>query len=218
MTHDDSGGLGPQEEAALRRGMRDFVRDQAPPGPRTAGPVLLDRCHRARRRRRAARAGAAAACVLAVATGAVGVGQWTGTGGAAPVATAATGSTWAPAASGTDGPLPLPLPARTEDDRTRGGYQEPLPAVAVTGVPYPYNWWSHCGLTHIFFGGKVWQVDDGPVPVPAAHPDADGIISDPLNVPGYVTLLSPTTLRFDAPTYVTGVLLHAVRQRPPLCM
>lgn len=92
----------------------------------------------------------------------------------------------------------------------------PKPAHPVVGTSYPYNWYAHCGMVYITFSGKSWKVDQ-PVVVPSMHPDAHGITSEPADVPGYLTLRSPTALRFDAPTYITGVPLHATTEAPPLC-
>jgi hypothetical protein len=156
--------------------------------------------------------------VIAVATGAVALGPWPGTGkgtdGAPPAASRATASATTTAPTGTALP-PLPLTPRTEDP----GVPVRVPArivELVAGNSYPYDWYSHCGMVYITLGGKVWKVDH-PVTVPAAHPDAHGIVTEPLNVPGYVTVLSPTALRFDAPTYITGVPLHVTDETPPLC-
>jgi hypothetical protein len=98
------------------------------------------------------------------------------------------------------------------------GYAGPLPqpAHASIGTPYPYDWFAHCGMVYIAFAGKVWKVDH-PVTVPAMHPDANGVTWGPPVVPGYVTPVSANELRFDAPTYITGVTLHRTTDTIPLC-
>lgn len=209
MTGNVTGDPGPQEESVLRRGMSEFAQAQAGPGPALSG--LLDRAHRARRRQRAVRAAAAGVCVIAVATVGVAFAQRSTTQTAAPPA--ASRNTMTPSNGGLP---PLPLPARTEDARSRAGLPMPQPSHPVIGTSYPYNWYAHCGMVYVTFGGKAWKVDQ-PVTVPPMHPDSRVTSVGPPDVPGYVTLTSPTSLRFDAPTYIIGVPLHRTTETPPIC-
>lgn len=149
--------------------------------------------------------------MIAIATGAVAIAQRPTTQTAPPLAAVRSTTT------ATNGGLPpLPLPARTDDARSRAGLPMPQPEHPVVGMPYPYNWYAHCGMIYITFGSKAWKVDH-PVTVPSMHPGDQNVTVEPPDVPGYVTLTSPTSLRFDAPTYITGVSLHVTAEAPPLC-
>lgn len=192
------------QEAALRRGMSEFVEAQH--GPGLAIPDLLDRCRRVRRRRRVTFAAAAGVLAIAAVTGAVATTQQSVTVTVTPAASSSATGTLPP----------LSLKPRAEDHTFQGSLPLPQPAHPGIGTSYAYNWYAHCGMVYISFDGKVWKADE-PVAVPKMHPDAKGVTWGPPIVPGYVTLLSPTTLRFDAPTYITGVPLHITTDKVPIC-
>lgn len=199
-----TGNPSPTEQAALRRGMNEFADDRR--GPGLAIPELLDQCRRIRRRHRATLAAATGVLAIAAVTSAVGLAQKQ-----APVRVT-------PAASATvrTGLPPLPLKPRAEDHTIQEANPLPQPPHPVIGTSYPFNWYAHCEMVYISFGGKIWKVDH-PVEVPRMHPDFQGITHGPPIVPGYVTLTSPATLRFDAPTYITGVPLHPTTEKPIPC-
>lgn len=199
MTDDD---LSLREEVALRRAMDELARAVQCPVGDVVG--LVDRGRRARRRRRATLGCAVGGVAIAAVLVAVSV---------VPKPDAAVVQS---SSSTTAGLAPLALKPRPEDHTDQRGLPLPQPAHPMVGTSYPYNWFAHCGMVYITFGGKTWKVDH-PVVVPSMHPDANGVTWGPPIIPGYVTPISSTGIRFDAPTYITAVPLHLTTDEVPTC-
>ena len=85
------------------------------------------------------------------------------------------------------------------------------PASPSTGVSYPYDLMTHCGVRYAYFNGHWWEADS-----PSQQDPAKG--SNPYT--GYIaetmTLVSQTTARFDLPRTLT-VTFHPLGGRPQQC-
>ncbi|WP_194918715.1 hypothetical protein [Catenulispora rubra] len=119
-----------------------------------------------------------------------------------------------PPASTTTSPTSTSLPAvtRTPDPNhpSRG------PATPVIGVAYPFDLFTHCGVHVAHFGGRDW-ITDAVQPEPKPKPDPrTGVTTYTGSTPGYMTLVSAGTARFDDPGVVTAVF-HPAAGKLPMC-
>ncbi|MFF7458307.1 hypothetical protein [Kitasatospora sp. NPDC008115] len=137
----------------------------------------------------------------------------TATVGAVVTTTAVTTATVTTATVAPAGTVTLPPPRR----EVRPGLTpaDPGPAAAV-GVPYAFDWNTHCETTHLRFAGHSWWTDRPPV-LPPGLPGVWGPGSAPRVLPGWATLTADGRLRFDAPGYLAGPVLLEPAAEPGIC-
>jgi hypothetical protein len=137
-----------------------------------------------------------------------------GCGSTAGVQVAATVAPTRPASTATTGTAAA-LPARTADPMN----EQVGPADPAVGRAYPYDLLVHCGIRYARFGGRSWQTDRmiaAPKPVPDR---STGVTTVTGLLPGYMTLVSATQARFEAPGsgLTVAVDFHLMRGDTPLC-
>lgn len=95
------------------------------------------------------------------------------------------------------------------DQRVYGSVPPPpIPSVAVTGSPYLYYLYVHCGIRYANFSGHWWEADT-PQPEPsAAHGYEEAY--------GTMTLISAEHARFQG-RGVPTVDFHPYLGTPPAC-
>ena len=146
------------------------------------------------------------AVLVAAASGCASKAQSAGTTAAPPTSTTRTSATVSPTSTA------LPAVTRTPDpDHPAVG-----PDAPVIGVAYPYDLFTHCGVRWAHFGGRDWITN--PVqPEPKPKPDPrTGVTSYTGSTPGYMTLVSADTARFDDPGVVTAIF-HPATGKLPMC-
>jgi hypothetical protein len=90
------------------------------------------------------------------------------------------------------------------------------PDSPTIGVAYPFDLLTHCGIRWATFGGRTW-VTDALLPEPRPKPDPrTGITTYTGYTAGFMTLIEPDTLRFDAPGVVSAVF-HPTSESIGLC-
>lgn len=191
----------PEEEDLLRRGLHDLAANETGPVAAPVGALVRDG-RRTRRTRHAILVGSAA---LLVACGSV-VGV-NATGRTSTVTQPAASSSASTAATATS------LPARTVDPT----HQQLGPAHPVVGPAYPYDLLVHCGIRYAVFGGRSWQTNqeiDAPTPTPDPR---TGVTTVTGMLPGYMTLVSATEARFQAPGLASPVVFHVMDHDAPPC-
>ncbi|MFE2427814.1 hypothetical protein ACFXJ5_13810 [Streptomyces sp. NPDC059373] len=191
----------PTDEDLMRQRMHDLAEAQADGGPFTVAP-LLARGRRARRVRRVTTVCASAALVV-VAGSVLGLSV---TDGGGTDRTSVAAPTTSPTASQS------PLPARTlAPDHLQLG-----PAHPSIGTSYRFDLPVHCGIRYAEFGGRSWQTDqDVKVPTPTPDPTTGITTATPM-LPGYMTLVTATTARFEMPGLIP-VTFHVLDHDVPLC-
>lgn len=105
------------------------------------------------------------------------------------------------------------LPDRTADPM----HQQVGPDAPIVGRAYPYDLLVHCGIRYARFGGRSWQSDRtiaAPKPVPDPR---TGVTTETGLLAGYMTLVSPAQIRFQAPGLGAGVTFRLIRGDAPLC-
>ena len=102
------------------------------------------------------------------------------------------------------------------------GGELPGPANPEIGVPYPYDLYTHCGVTFARFGGRVWRKDGG-VGVYVRRPREDGTVVEDGYTGGTMTMIDENTIvfRVDEQLYETDrrveFVYHPSDEEPPWC-
>lgn len=192
------------ETDLLRDGLHDLADTGGALDGERARPAVDAVLVRGRRARRTRQAGAVCAVALIVTSGSLAGLRLTG-GDPHPPPTL---SSPAPAPS----TAPAPLPTRTFDfDHLQLGPRHP-----VVGARYPFDLTVHCGIRYAEFAGRSWRTDQT-VPVPYPTPDPETHLTTEYGMmAGYLTVLTPTAIRFDAPR-IPPVTFHAMPGQAPLC-
>jgi hypothetical protein len=121
----------------------------------------------------------------------------------------ARASVAAPARSTT---TPPPPPARTLDPE----HYQLGPAHPRTGVRYPFDLTVHCGIHYAEFGSRSWKTDrELKAPQPTPDPKTGVTTVTPI-LPGYMTLVTAGTARFQMPGF-GPVTFHVMDRTAPLC-
>lgn len=183
------------EEDVLRDGLSTLARQGAEPVLDTGG--LLGRARRARQLRTTAFAGAGAVLVVGCAAVAIPLASHAG---ASKTSSIGSSPSPQPPSPSTNGPQVPAVTWTPEPDAAKRGPDSPK-----IGVAYPFDLLTHCGIRWATFGGRTW-VTDVRLPEPVAKPDPrTGITTYTGYTAGFMTLVAPDTLRFDAPGVVSAV-------------
>jgi hypothetical protein len=194
------------DEEVLRDGLGTLARQGAEPVLDTG--ELLGRARRARRLRAAAFAGAGAVLVVGCASVAVPLASHTGESKSSTIGSVASPPPETPDSGGPRVPQVTWTP--------NPGAAKRGPDTPQIGVAYPFDLLTHCGIHWAAFGGKTW-VTDALLPEPQPKPDPrTGTTTYTGYTAGFMTLVAPDTLRFDAPGVVSAVF-HPTSKQIELC-
>jgi hypothetical protein len=183
------------EEEALRAGLDTLARQGAEPVLDTG--ELLGRARQARRLRTTAFAGAGAVLIVGCASVAVPLAS---SGSESKTSTIASAPSQDPVTSSSGVPQVPAVTWTPDPTAAKGG-----PDAPQIGVSYPFDLLTHCGIHWAAFGGKTWATDTQ-LPEPRPKPDPKtGVTTYTGYTAGFMTLLAPGTLRFDAPGGVSAV-------------
>ena len=144
--------------------------------------------------------------LVAGASGCASKAQSAGTTAPPPASTTHTSAATSPTSAG------LPAVTRTPDPN----HPAVGPDTPAIGVAYPFDLLTHCGVHTAHFGGRDW-ITDTIQPEPSPKPDPKtGVTHYTGSTPGYMTLVSADTARFDDPGVVTAIF-HPATGKLPMC-